>query len=243
MAFSALPSSSTCYVLAARMGYDGTYVAGLVTLSTLLGLVSLPVRAGSPALAFADESFPNHAVMSALQSPPNSTRIYRTQIAPFLPRRIVDIHTHVWQRGTDAPRPGRLVAWPALGRQGEPARDLLETYRRLLPGQDVVPLMFGHLNNRAADFPGGNGYIATWSAGTVFPGLMYAGPTGARGTAGAAAAGRSRREGLPEPRGSLAAGERDHDLRLPAAAPARGPGRTRPDRDAHIPRTAGCAIP
>ncbi len=42
MAFSALPTASTCYVLAARMGYDGAYVAGLVTLSTLLGLISLP---------------------------------------------------------------------------------------------------------------------------------------------------------------------------------------------------------
>ena len=36
--FSAVPTASSCYVLAARMGYDGPYVAGLVTLSTLLGL-------------------------------------------------------------------------------------------------------------------------------------------------------------------------------------------------------------
>ena len=42
MAFSALPTASSCYVLAARMGYDGSYVAGLVTLSTLLGVLSLP---------------------------------------------------------------------------------------------------------------------------------------------------------------------------------------------------------
>ncbi len=40
--FSALPTASTCYVLAARMGYNGPYVAGLVTLSTLLGMLSLP---------------------------------------------------------------------------------------------------------------------------------------------------------------------------------------------------------
>ena len=40
--FSALPTASTCYVLAARMGYNGPYVAGLVTLSTVLGVVSLP---------------------------------------------------------------------------------------------------------------------------------------------------------------------------------------------------------
>ena len=42
MAFSALPTASSAYVLAARMGYNGPFVAGLVTLSTLLGVVSLP---------------------------------------------------------------------------------------------------------------------------------------------------------------------------------------------------------
>jgi malonate transporter len=42
LVFSALPTSSSCYVLAARMGYNGAYVAGLVTLSTLLALLSLP---------------------------------------------------------------------------------------------------------------------------------------------------------------------------------------------------------
>lgn len=46
LAFSALPSASTCYVLAARMGYNGPYVAGLVTLSTLAGMLSLPFALG-----------------------------------------------------------------------------------------------------------------------------------------------------------------------------------------------------
>ena len=46
LAFSALPTASSCYVLAARMGYNGAYVAGLVTLSTLLGMVSLPFALG-----------------------------------------------------------------------------------------------------------------------------------------------------------------------------------------------------
>ena len=42
LAFSALPTAPTAYLLAARMGYNGPLVAGLVTLSTLLGLLSLP---------------------------------------------------------------------------------------------------------------------------------------------------------------------------------------------------------
>lgn len=46
LAFSALPTASSAYVLAARMGYNGAYVAALVTLSTLLGLASLPFALG-----------------------------------------------------------------------------------------------------------------------------------------------------------------------------------------------------
>lgn len=42
LAFSALPTASSCYVLATRMGYNGPYIAGLVTVSTFLGLLSLP---------------------------------------------------------------------------------------------------------------------------------------------------------------------------------------------------------
>lgn len=46
LAFSASPTASSAYVLAARMGYNGPYVAGLVTLSTMLGLASLPFALG-----------------------------------------------------------------------------------------------------------------------------------------------------------------------------------------------------
>ncbi|MDZ7592489.1 MAG: AEC family transporter [Rubrivivax sp.] len=42
MAFAAMPTASSAYVLAARMGGHGPYTAGLVTLSTLIGMVALP---------------------------------------------------------------------------------------------------------------------------------------------------------------------------------------------------------
>jgi predicted permease len=42
-AFAAMPTASSCYVLAVRMGGNGPFVAGLVTLSTLLGMLTLPV--------------------------------------------------------------------------------------------------------------------------------------------------------------------------------------------------------
>lgn len=43
IAFAALPTASSAYVLAIRMGGHGPFVAGLVTMSTLLGMVSVPV--------------------------------------------------------------------------------------------------------------------------------------------------------------------------------------------------------
>ena len=48
MAFSAVPTASSAYVLAARMGYNGPFVAGLVTLSTLAGAASLPFALALP---------------------------------------------------------------------------------------------------------------------------------------------------------------------------------------------------
>jgi predicted permease len=51
MAFSGLPTASSAYVLAARMGHNGPFVAGLVTLSTLLGMASLPLALGLAGVA------------------------------------------------------------------------------------------------------------------------------------------------------------------------------------------------
>lgn len=44
--YSALPTASSCYVLASKMGYDAVPVAGLVTISTILGAFSLPFALG-----------------------------------------------------------------------------------------------------------------------------------------------------------------------------------------------------
>ena len=46
LAFSALPTASSCYVLAAKMGYNGALTASLVSLSTLLAIASLPFALG-----------------------------------------------------------------------------------------------------------------------------------------------------------------------------------------------------
>jgi malonate transporter and related proteins len=50
VAFAALPTASSAYVLASRMGGNAAYVATLVTLSTLLGMLSVPAWLGVLAL-------------------------------------------------------------------------------------------------------------------------------------------------------------------------------------------------
>lgn len=46
VAFAALPTASSAYVLAVRMGGNGPFVAGLITLSTLIGMASVPLWVG-----------------------------------------------------------------------------------------------------------------------------------------------------------------------------------------------------
>jgi malonate transporter and related proteins len=43
VAFAAMPTASSAYVLAVRMGGHGAFTAGLVTLSTLIGMAGLPL--------------------------------------------------------------------------------------------------------------------------------------------------------------------------------------------------------
>ena len=41
--FGALPTATSAYVLAVRMGGDGKVVALLISMSTLIGMITLPV--------------------------------------------------------------------------------------------------------------------------------------------------------------------------------------------------------
>jgi malonate transporter len=51
VAFAALPTASSAYVLATRMGGHGAFVAGLVSVSTLIGMVGVPLALAGLAAA------------------------------------------------------------------------------------------------------------------------------------------------------------------------------------------------
>jgi len=69
---------------------------------------------------------------------------YAEHVRPFLPERVIDVHTHVWT-GARTPRqdgPKRTVSWPSRVAAENPIDDLLQTYRQLLPDCRVTPVIF-----------------------------------------------------------------------------------------------------
>ena len=103
--------------------------------------------------------------------------VYKQSIAGFLPDRIIDIHTHVYITKNTVPadkaRKSRVVSWPDLVAKDDPIEDLCETYRLMLPGKTVIPLLFG---SSGPDLDANNRYIAESATKTGFPSLLYARP-------------------------------------------------------------------
>lgn len=117
--------------------------------------------------------------MSALfEVKPVDRAFYEERLRHFLPDPILDVHTHVWLarfRTTKPPQPGRSVTWPARVANENPVEHLLETYRLLLPGKRVTPLIFSNLSP-GDDMDAANGYIAECARRHGLPALLFAHP-------------------------------------------------------------------
>ena len=106
-------------------------------------------------------------------------RFYEERIREFLPRRIIDIHTHVWLKKFKAEKaagPKRSVVWPSRVADENPVENLVESYRLMLPENLVMPLMFGNTLDRDDDIEGGNAYVSGAAADHAFPSLIFAAP-------------------------------------------------------------------
>ncbi len=108
-------------------------------------------------------------------------RVYAEKLEPFLPETIIDIHAHVWRaadfpaRGT-VPADTRSVSWPARVAAENPIEDLLETYRLLLPGKRVTPLIFATLPT-GGNLDTQNAYVASCSQHAHVPALVFSDPS------------------------------------------------------------------
>ena len=110
-------------------------------------------------------------------SPPD-LRIYNEELAGFIPDRIVDIHTHAWlaeHRTAGLEGEKRTVGWVDAVASSNSADDLFESYRILLPGKEVTPLVFS-LIEPGDDFDLLNGYVHRESEARGFPALLFTSP-------------------------------------------------------------------
>jgi len=105
-------------------------------------------------------------------------RFYEERLRAFLPDRLIDVHTHVW-RAADYPSgralgDARTVSWPARVAADNPIEDLLESYRLMLPGKTVTPLVFPSLPDNNLDAI--NDYAAEASRRASVPALIFSHP-------------------------------------------------------------------
>lgn len=110
-------------------------------------------------------------------------RFYDERLRGFVPERIIDVHTHIW-RSADYPSgaalgDARTVSWPGKVAADNPIEDLLESYRLLLPGKTVTPLVFPSLPERNLDVI--NDYAAEASQRAKVPALIFSHPAWSAG--------------------------------------------------------------
>ena len=106
---------------------------------------------------------------------------YEREISSFLPKRVIDAHTHVYKREFSRPDaqeqslPGRSQHWPSLVADENPIEDLVETYKILLPETEVTPVMFAY-PDQSYDTARSNAYVAECAMSTGFPSLYVSTP-------------------------------------------------------------------
>lgn len=108
---------------------------------------------------------------------PHDRAYYEERLKDFLPDRIIDVHTHIWLKAfhADNAPPRRSVTWTSRVAEDNSIEDLMETYRLLMPGKEVIPVIFGSPSFRY-DVNKCNAYARECSKKYGFPALLLAYP-------------------------------------------------------------------
>lgn len=105
-------------------------------------------------------------------------RFYEKQIAPWLPEKFYDMHTHIWlkkfKETYKLKAEKRTVSWPSAVVSESPAEDLLATYQLMFPGKSVTPLVFASLSRDHLDEA--NAYVAQAAQKHNLPALIFSDP-------------------------------------------------------------------
>lgn len=70
--------------------------------------------------------------------------VYETELAEFLPSKMIDCHTHIWKEEFDKKVGTRgCVSWTSMVAKDNTIEDLLQTYKDMFPGKTVKPVLLG----------------------------------------------------------------------------------------------------
>lgn len=110
---------------------------------------------------------------------PIDRQFYEQRLAAFLPKKIIDIHTHVWLDNFKSKQKEeclRSVTWPRRVAVDNSIEGLISTYEVMFPGKAVLPLIFGSTSALMDDIHGGNAYVQECAAQHNLPALIFADP-------------------------------------------------------------------
>ena len=102
---------------------------------------------------------------------------YETVLKPFLPKRFIDCHTHIWlkQHNPESKMREGSQNWPRLVATENSIEDLNETNRLLFPENEVVSVVYGDCA-ASIDRKACNAYVAESAVANNFPALYLCHP-------------------------------------------------------------------
>lgn len=107
--------------------------------------------------------------MFGVQTTEYDRRVYEEELAPFLPERMVDVHTHIWKKEFDHHvRAKGCVTWTQLVASECTLEDLQRTFEDLFPGKCVKPVLMGY---PMVDLESTNAYARESAKRTGLPAL------------------------------------------------------------------------
>ena len=115
--------------------------------------------------------------MALLDVKPYDKYYYETVLKPFLPKKFIDCHTHIWLMEHDPNKTLRSGSqnWPGLVAKENSIEDLNETNRLLFPDNEVVSVVYGDCAV-SIDRKACNAYVADSAKANDFPALYLCHP-------------------------------------------------------------------
>ena len=116
--------------------------------------------------------------MVLLDYRPFDREFYEEYLHPYLPKKLVDCHTHIWKDEfcVNQDEKHRSCNWPGMVAKDNPIEDLVQTNRELFPDHEVVSVLYSQ-TSVTVDLQQSNTYVAQSAKKTGFPALYVAHPS------------------------------------------------------------------